>query len=961
MIPNMSGLRRASLMVLLVASLTIVDASIAQAQARNTTTMSETALANEYALLLSMLADATDIEPSLGRAERLLLVSAELSRRGVAEKPNEIGAVHSLLGVLYATRTIGNPLDNTEAGIRHSRAALNLLPRASRQWAIAQSNLAKNLVLHSPRDPVDDVEEAIAALKIALNSPLLPEADRGDALMDLGIAYENRAIGDRYDNLAASLAYYEDAFLQFAKLGSLQGASQVVLNMPNALLQLPGAGQTENIEFAIRITKNSIEGFQANRDVGRAADATYNLGRIYLVRREGNRADNIELARDSLTTALMMFLGQGDLDGVQRVQEAMADTLSARTRGDAAQNIDDAIETYRLILQNPLSGREPGQYTSVRRKLGVALVRRIRGDRKDNLNEAVREIGAALASLDRSTSPWFRLTVLKSLTNAEFARGNFQDVMNHAEQAMLVADSLAGNGLQAEQAMAVSESLGSVGPEAVFAAWRQGDVVRAWRFLNSFRARQMGAVLGLEGIDLNPTQRGELERTRRRIAELDKLQASASRAQKIAWIEQLSAARKSAAALVTAAGGLTPGSIETQLEIALKNADVVLAPVVTERGGVLLGARLVSGKLSTFAVAADQLTSDRLSEELANPRGTGWLDRYKAAGLAGASAAQKATWPNEVDRANERMQGLIGKATLAALEQSKTARGARVLLLLPGGLALLPVGLVRDERTGATLLDNYELTQTPSLAAFNRPAPGFATPSPLAVANPRGELRGGLEVASAAEGAVMTSWFHSGSPPLGRGAGLNTVLGRMPNATHWHLATHGFFDWDYPPHSALALGGTQRLTVADLAAAGTIGRPRLVFLSACETGLSYDPDHLEEFVGLPAAFLEAGAQSVVASLWRVPDVSVALLSMKFYELHIGRGLRPSAALRQAQLWQRDATASELYAYVNKQATEEGRMTQQQAAVLLADLALSKPTDRPYASPYYWAAFVALGN
>ena len=102
-------------------------------------------------------------------------------------------------------------------------------------------------------------------------------------------------------------------------------------------------------------------------------------------------------------------------------------------------------------------------------------------------------------------------------------------------------------------------------------------------------------------------------------------------------------------------------------------------------------------------------------------------------------------------------------------------------------------------------------------------------------------------------------------------------------------------------------------------------------LSACETGL-YDIDrNPDEFVGLPATFMQAGAAGVVGSLWLVDDLATALLMAKFYDLHLGGpkgsgpkgGLAPPTALRQAQAWLRDSTRMELAAYAKAAAKQAG--------------------------------------
>ena len=145
----------------------------------------------------------------------------------------------------------------------------------------------------------------------------------------------------------------------------------------------------------------------------------------------------------------------------------------------------------------------------------------------------------------------------------------------------------------------------------------------------------------------------------------------------------------------------------------------------------------------------------------------------------------------------------------------------------------------------------------------------------------------------------------------------DVVLAGLKGKSYWHFASHGLFDWDDARQSGLLMKDRQLLTVgALLDARGTLGSPRLVVLSACETGLYDTSRNPDEFVGLPAAFLELGAGGVIGSLWQVNDLATALLMARFYELHIGGGLAPADALKQAKVWLRTATRRELIAYAN---------------------------------------------
>jgi CHAT domain-containing protein len=164
---------------------------------------------------------------------------------------------------------------------------------------------------------------------------------------------------------------------------------------------------------------------------------------------------------------------------------------------------------------------------------------------------------------------------------------------------------------------------------------------------------------------------------------------------------------------------------------------------------------------------------------------------------------------------------------------------------------------------------------------------------------------------------------------IGFEANRETLLG-IPLADYRviHFATHGVIDTRYPDLSALALSGVD---AAGAPMNGLLGLPDvyaldlnadLVVLSACETALGRDIRG-EGLLGLTQGFLYAGAKGVVASLWPVTDRATAELMRRFYDHMLRDGLRPADALRRAQL---SISAEPLWGH-----------------------------------PYYWSAFVLLGD
>lgn len=143
-----------------------------------------------------------------------------------------------------------------------------------------------------------------------------------------------------------------------------------------------------------------------------------------------------------------------------------------------------------------------------------------------------------------------------------------------------------------------------------------------------------------------------------------------------------------------------------------------------------------------------------------------------------------------------------------------------------------------------------------------------------------------------------------------------------------HFATHGLTDEKRPELSGIVFSrfseNGQKLDeffrIQDIYALNL--NADLVVLSACETGTGKEVRG-EGLMSLNNAFLQTGAKTVMASLWKVEDGATLELMKHFYEAMASEKLTPSQSLRQAQI---------------------------------------KLRDNPrYRSPFYWAAFTVQGD
>jgi len=162
-------------------------------------------------------------------------------------------------------------------------------------------------------------------------------------------------------------------------------------------------------------------------------------------------------------------------------------------------------------------------------------------------------------------------------------------------------------------------------------------------------------------------------------------------------------------------------------------------------------------------------------------------------------------------------------------------------------------------------------------------------------------------------------------------------LAAAPTNRFLHLATHGFFAGESEPSaevgaqrgdllwagprwrpdavgrhpgllSGIVFAGVNRpdrqpaetILTALEAAEMELEKVELVVLSACDTGRGQVAGG-EGVLGLQRAFQLAGAHSVVASLWKVPDEATQKLMAEFYKNLWEKKVSKLEALRQAQL------------------------------------------------------------
>jgi CHAT domain-containing protein/Tfp pilus assembly protein PilF/predicted negative regulator of RcsB-dependent stress response len=278
-------------------------------------------------------------------------------------------------------------------------------------------------------------------------------------------------------------------------------------------------------------------------------------------------------------------------------------------------------------------------------------------------------------------------------------------------------------------------------------------------------------------------------------------------------------------------------------------------------------------------------------------------------------ARRRAEW-------NEPASGLR-KLLFDPLENGGYLSGVRRLLIVPDSVlnyvpfAALPLGRQRF------LGDEFTLTYLPAAAALARNSRTNGrkllamAPSDAHLPNATDEVRGIGQIFGVDSRVIV-----------GKQATKTLFKQIAGNYDYLHLATHGSLNRNAPSLSALELEpdgqNDGRLEVYEIA--GMKLHARLITLSACETGLGTgyftETPGGDEFVGLTRAFLSAGGQNVLASLWAVNDQSSRDLMVHFYRHLLASSGAEALAKAQQEL---------------------------------------RRSDVRYKHPYYWAAFVMSGS
>ncbi len=154
----------------------------------------------------------------------------------------------------------------------------------------------------------------------------------------------------------------------------------------------------------------------------------------------------------------------------------------------------------------------------------------------------------------------------------------------------------------------------------------------------------------------------------------------------------------------------------------------------------------------------------------------------------------------------------------------------------------------------------------------------------------------------------------------------NIKTEKLKDYKYIHVATHGIVNTEFPELSGLIMYPEKDIEDNILYSGeiyNLVLNADLVVLSACQTGIG-KVSKSEGIIGLSRALLYSGANNVIVSLWKVSDASTTNLMIDFYKNIIDYNFDYSESLHNAKI---------------KMINEGGT----------------------YAHPYFWSAFILIGD
>ncbi|MEL6579536.1 MAG: CHAT domain-containing tetratricopeptide repeat protein [Cyanobacteria bacterium J06621_12] len=925
-----------------------------------------------------------------------------LTIRTQQDFPVQWTRINNNLGAAYRDRIKGDKADNLERAIAFFEQALTILTQQNFpiDWATTNNNLA---IAYSDRikgDKADNLERAIAFFEQALTIRTQQDfpVDWAGTNNNLGNAYLYRIKGDKADNLERAIAFFEQALTTYTQQNFPVDWAMTQNNLGNAYLYRIKGDKVDNLERAIALYEQALTTYTQQDFPVEWAGTNNNLGNAYSDRIRGDKAHNLERTIASYEQALTIRTQQDFPINWAMTQNNLGAAYRDRIRGDKAHNLERAIAFFEQALTIRTQQDFPLKWAETNNNLAIAYLYRIRGDKADNLERAITFFEQALTIYTKQDLPIECLRTARNLANLHFKEGNWQSAIDAYALAIEAVEKSREAASNDKNRQEIISNAIDVYQNIVQAYINLKQIDKAIEYVERGKARNLVELLATRDLYPNGDIPTEI------IARLDDLkQAAIAEERRLRQQGNSSGGFNGSAednrSLATGTSNRDAALDRTLLNRIRQELDNLIAEHISEKDPSFQLTQKVEPisfeeirevlpteqtVLVEWFIGNDTLSAFIVTPQQPIPIHVGYTKEKlqtlieSIAMYYGSYLQRDGQWRDNFPQLlTELAQNLQLEVIIDRLKQ--LVPDCNQLILVPHRwLHLLPIHAL-PLADGKCLLDLFPqgVSYAPSVQLLEltqkQSKPQLA--NLFAVQDPTEDLDfTNIEV------EAVRSGFRPNDDVLVNQQATKSALTkeRLAEANLAHFSCHGYFNFENPELSALLLAGSKveikqqeekgeiRFLPSreggsvDLEKCLTLGEIfgldlrncRLVTLSACETGITDFRSLSDEYIGLPSGFLFAGSPSVVSSLWTVSDLSTTFLMIKFYQ-NLQEIDSVAIALNQAQLWLRNLKSEEFREWSkdlpltgNQRFEIDGRFRQD---------------NRPFASPYHWGAFCAVGS
>jgi CHAT domain-containing protein/tetratricopeptide (TPR) repeat protein len=829
--------------------------------------------------------------------------------------------------------------------------------------------LIENLSIHISEFPLgkraNNIEIAITGYQIVLSHRQPGSEKWAQTQSNLANAYSLRIKGDRTNNIEQAIFYYQEALKVRTRDAFPEQWATTQNNLAAAYYYTIRGDKAENIERAIAFFKVALEIRNRNDYPKEWAETNNNLGEAYRNRILGERGENIEQAITFYNAALQVHTREAFPEYWATTQNNLAIAYCQRIRGEKAENIERAIELYQNALTITTREAFPQNHTETLFNLGNLYHSNQQWQLAyDTFSPAIETVEFLRGEIEtgdeikqKLAEEWNRLYLRMVEVCLELAKKEpqyYNQAIEYAERskARNLIELLANKDIYPKNDFYPNSEL------------YQTHCHQLEQLRRQIPAKQRELEILISNRESEERSRSEIEQRRQ---ELNKLQQQ--RDELLAAINQID----SSFAFTQTVQRIPFSDIQSLTD---ENTAIVEWYIT---GSQILTFIITRHHPYPIVVASEDMTA------LEN-----WDQEYQA-----SYREQKTQWINNLASRLQNLAEILHiDDILSRIDDCFSQRGAKCnrLILIPHRylhlfpLHALPLAdgklLFEHFPKGVGYAPSCQLLKQAKDQEQNRPdfTRLFAIQNPTR--QPGKPLLGSqLEIDKIRQHFDLEQSIILKEAEATE-ANLYQRMEQMRSSHCLHFSCHGEFNHESPLESALLLadpegklGEEANLTLGEVFEKLYLNQCRLVTFSACESGMT-DPNSIsDEYIGLPSGFLYAGSLSVVSTLWSVDPIATTLLMVKFYQNlkrlpQIKTG-DVAIALNKAQKWLRSLTNKKLariqhhpkFKLQLEQAFENQEDDLDLFNLLLNKAVNTKKPDRypyPFAKPYYWSAFVAIG-